>query len=289
MCAASAAPAPLCTRARVTLAFAPPLPAPALTSPRSATSPAACPCAPCRRCSTPRRRCRTGHRCAVLRRSPRPHVALPLLPPPVQPPLSFPRLATPEPSSRHASEGTAGAARRLEPDPVTTSPLPLFYKAIRCYKAELSSSFLLFPLPPFPRPPTLSRHRTFLAGICRDPSTPSKSPRPTASPPSPLAPRPYPIQLPTFLRRNRFHLEPPLTGAARARPHRRQLPPLDLQPIQVLKSNPHSSLVLVRASLAHVHRSFVGNASDPTRPPHLPVAGRIPPPPVEHTPSQTTL
>jgi hypothetical protein len=106
MCAASAAPAPLCTRARVTLAFAPPLPAPALTSPRSSTSPAACPCAPCHRCSTPRRRCRAGHRCAVLRRSPRPRVTLLLLPPPVQPPLSSPRLATPGPNGCHGPEGT---------------------------------------------------------------------------------------------------------------------------------------------------------------------------------------
>jgi hypothetical protein len=85
MCAASAAPAPLCARARVALASAPPLPTPVLTSPRSATSPAACPCAPCRRCSTPRHRCHAGHRRAVLCHSPHPRAthclaaALPVL------------------------------------------------------------------------------------------------------------------------------------------------------------------------------------------------------------------
>jgi hypothetical protein len=77
------------------------------------------------------------------------------------------------------------------------------------------------------------------------------------------------------------------TGAARARPHHRQPLPLDLQLIQVLRSTPRSSLMLMRALLAHVHRSFAGNAGDPTRPPHLPVAGHVPLSPVEHLPAQT--
>jgi hypothetical protein len=279
MCATSATPAPLCNRARFALAFAPPLPAPALMSPRSATSPATYPCAPCRRCSTPRRHCRAS-----------PRIALPLLPPPVQPPLSFPRLATPEPSGCHAPEGTPAppaVVSSARDHPLSLSPSPSLLLARRCYKTRpnpLSPAALPLLPPHDTEPPPF-----LLAGILLNRATPPKFPRPTAFPPSPLASRPDPIQPPAFLCRNCFHLEPPLTGAARARPHRRQLPLLDLEPIQVLKSNPHSSLVLVRASLARVHWSFAGNADDPTRPPHLPVAGRIPPPPVEHTPSQTTL
>jgi hypothetical protein len=48
---------------------------------------------------------------------------------------------------------------------------------------------------------------------------------------------------------------PPLTGAARAQSHRRQPLPLHLQLIQVLRSTPRSSLMLVRALLAHLDRS----------------------------------
>jgi hypothetical protein len=39
-------------------------------------------------------------------------------------------------SRRHASEGVTGAARRLEPNPVAGSPLPLFLDAACCYKAN---------------------------------------------------------------------------------------------------------------------------------------------------------
>jgi hypothetical protein len=166
------------------------------------------------------------------------------------------------------------------------SPFPSLLQAMRCYKTRsnpLSPAALPLLLPRDTEPPPL-----VLAEILLNRTTPPKSPRPIASPPSPLAPRSDPVQPPSFLRWNCSHPEPPLTGAARARPHRRQLPPLDLQPIQVLKSIPRSSLVLVRAFLARVHRPFAGNAGDPTRPPHLPVAGHVPPPPVEHIPSQTT-
>jgi hypothetical protein len=182
MCATSAAPAPLCACARVALAFAPPLPVPALASPRSATSPAACPCAPCHRCRTPHRRCRAGHRYAVLRRSPRPRVALPILPPPVPPPLSSPRRAT---SCRRSQ---AAATHRRTPAPpgvlgtardrslLLSLSLPSAEPCLP-YKTEPSSSFLLFlPLSSSPRPPAPNRRRTFLAGIRRDPSTPSKFP-----------------------------------------------------------------------------------------------------------------
>jgi hypothetical protein len=48
----------------------------------------------------------------------------------------------PVPSSCHAPEGHAGAARRPEPDPVTTLPLPLFYEAMHSYKARPKPHFL---------------------------------------------------------------------------------------------------------------------------------------------------
>jgi hypothetical protein len=49
-------------------------------------------------------------------------------------------------SHRHASEGVTGAARRLEPNPVAGSPLPLFLAAACCYKADPNPS----PRPVFP-------------------------------------------------------------------------------------------------------------------------------------------
>jgi hypothetical protein len=161
------------------------------------------------------------HRPAALRRPstrrptplPTARAASPVLPSPCH-------IGPPEPSSCHASEGTAGAARRLEPDPVTTPPLPLFYEVMCCYKTDpnpFPSPVLVFFLLATPSPPP-----HFLAGIHLDRATPSKSPRPTASPPSPLTPRPDPVQLPALLRRNRPHPVPPLTGAARARSHRRR-------------------------------------------------------------------
>jgi hypothetical protein len=86
-----------------------------------------------------------------------------------------------------------------------------------------------------PNPTTLAcfplssslRHRSppvLLTGIHSDHSTPPKFPPHTAPSPPPLAPRPDPVQPPSLPRRNRLHPEPPLTGAARARPHRRQHP-----------------------------------------------------------------
>jgi hypothetical protein len=51
-----------------------------------------------------------------------------------RPPLSH--VGPPVPSGCHATEGHAGAARRPEPDLVTTLPLPLFYEAMRSYKAR---------------------------------------------------------------------------------------------------------------------------------------------------------
>jgi hypothetical protein len=65
---------------------------------------------------------------------------------------------------------------------------------------------------------TPNRRRTLLAGIRRDLSTPPKLPRPTTSPPPPLATRPDPVQLWPSLHWNCLHPDPPLTGAARARP-----------------------------------------------------------------------
>jgi hypothetical protein len=167
------------------------------------------------------------------------------------------------------------------------SPSPSLLQAVRSYKTRpnpLSPAALPLLPPRDTEPPPL-----LLARILLNRATPPKFPRPTTSSPSSLVPRPDPIQPPAFLRQNCSHPEPPLTGAARARPHRRQLLPLDLQPIQVHKSIPRSLLVLVRAFLACVHRPLAGNTGDPTRPPHFLVAGRVPPPPVEHTPSQTTL
>jgi hypothetical protein len=162
-----------------------------------------------------------------------------------------------------------------------TSPLPLFPEATRCYKTR--------PDPPSPQPlclfffpTTPSRRRTLLAGIRRDLSTPPKFPRPTASPPPPLATRPDPVQPRPPLRRNCAHLEPPLAGATRARPHRRQLPPLDLRLIQVLSTTPHLPLVLMRVLDPHVRRPFTGNGDVPPRPPHLSVAGHVPLLPVKH-------
>jgi hypothetical protein len=163
-------------------------------------------------------RCAALQLCAAL-----PIVAPPHLPPPrglCCPPLAVPRRAVdPERLPRHPVEH-AGATRQSVPGRTTALPLLHFHRVLRPYKTEPSSSFLSFPFLFPPRPPTLSRRRTVLAGICRDPFTLSKTPRPTASPPPPLVPRPDPVQPPALLRRNRLHPEPPLTGAARARPHR---------------------------------------------------------------------
>jgi hypothetical protein len=127
----------------------------------------------------------------------------------------------------------------------------------------------------------------FLAGIHLDQATPPKSPRPTASPPSSLAPRPDPVQPPAFLRWNFSNPVPPLTGAAADDLTVDDLLPLPPQPNLVRESLPYFPLVLVRALLAHVHRPFIGNAGDPTQPPPLLIARRVPPPPVGHIPSQT--
>jgi hypothetical protein len=91
---------------------------------------------------------------------------------------------------------------------------------------------------------------------------------PEASPSSPLAPQPDTTQLPTPLRRDFTHLEPPLVGAARARSSRRQPPLPDPKLHQVYKQFPCDPLMLVRPSLARVRRPFAGNGDVPPRPPH---------------------
>jgi hypothetical protein len=77
--------------------------------------------------------------------------------------------------------------------------LPLFYRPCSPIKPNPNPFPACFPLLP-PRDTELAA--VFLAGICRDRFTPPESPLPTASTPSPLAPRPDPVQPPAFLRRN---------------------------------------------------------------------------------------
>jgi hypothetical protein len=106
----------------------------------------------------------------------------------------------------------------------------------------------------------------------------------TSSPCSPARSGPAPATP----RRNCPHPEPPLTRAVRARPCRRQLPPLDLQPIQVYVSFPRDPLVLVHASFACVRRPFAGNGDAPPRPPYSPVVGPVLLLPIHHTPFPCT-
>jgi hypothetical protein len=118
-------------------------------------------------------------------------------------------------------------------------------------------------------------------------TTPLRFRWPRASSPPPLAPQPNPVQPRAASRRNRAHPEPPLIGAARARPRRRQQAPPPLHPIQVWESAPHVPLMLMRVLNPRVRRPFAGNGVAPPRPPHLSVADHVPRLPVEHHPSQS--
>jgi hypothetical protein len=135
---------------------------------------------------------------------------------------------------------------------------------------------------PFPLPCATDVRLYFLAGFRRDPSTPSKFPQPTASPPPPLALRTDPIQP-----------RPPYTGIAstpsRPSPEPPELdltvdstPPPPPRPIQVRRSHPQLPLVLMGALVSPVRRPFAGNGDAPPQPPHLPVVGPIPLSPVVH-------
>jgi hypothetical protein len=185
------------------------------------------------------------------------------------------------PSGCHAPQSTPA------PPAVLGSALspPLFYQAVLSYKTRSE------PLSP-PDFPILSPRDAELAATlpCRNPPRllhPAQIPLPTASLPPPLAPRPDPVQLPALLRRNFSNLVPPSPEPPADDLTVDDLLPLLPQPNLVRESLPHFPLVLVRALLARVHRSFAGNAGDPTRPPPFLAAGRVPPPPVEHIPSQT--
>jgi hypothetical protein len=142
------------------------------------------------------------------------HAASAVLPSPFHVGQSIPSGCHTTPSSTPAPPADPCLAARLLSLPFTSteSCVPI--------KPNRAPPFCCSPFLLPPRPPTPSRRHTFLAGICRDSFTPSKSPRPTASPPPPLAPRPDPVQPPALLCRNCAYPEPPLAGAARRPPHR---------------------------------------------------------------------
>jgi hypothetical protein len=214
--------------------------------------------------------------CAPLR--PAPRVVLLFLPPPRSAHAGRPLLL-------HVGQKPLAAAtphcqaRRRRPS-----------LCVRLHDLSLPSSFFLRPcgaikvnqalfspavLPLLP-PPTPNRRRRFPTGILLSRTIPTLFLEPRASSPPPLAaqldlvqPRPFPSpDLP--------HPEPPLIGAARARPCRRQHAPPPLRPIQVWKSLLPCPLVLVHALVPHVRRPFTRNGGVPPRPPHLPIDARFP-------------
>jgi hypothetical protein len=154
-----------------------------------------------------------------------PRVTRSLLPPPALPSLAVPRSSTsgrcPERPPRRPV-GHAGAARHSAPSRVIS--LSLSFSPTN--RALLQN--LIEPLSPAALP-LLSPHDTespplLLAGILLNHATPPKFPRPIAFSPPPLTPRADPVQLRPPLHRNWPHPEPPLTGATRASPRRRQHP-----------------------------------------------------------------
>jgi hypothetical protein len=187
-----------------------------------------------------------------------PRVALSLLPPPALPSLAVPRSSTLGRRSRAAATPSRRACRcrpLSATDSVTISLLPLLCEVMCCYRTDpkplsLAYSSLL--------PPCANKvRRTFLAGICRDTFTPTKSPRPTVSSPPSLPPRPDPVQPPALLRRNRLHPEPPLAGAARRSPHRRQHPSATFSAnlsMEIASPSPPDTLAHVRSSRSPVFR-----------------------------------
>jgi hypothetical protein len=168
-------------------------------------------------------------------------------------------------------------------------PISFYFLFLRLCKANVVTNPTTFPLPSAALPYLLPRDTELppllLTGILPTRATPLKFTWPIASPPSSPAPRLDLVQSPPFLRRICPHPEPPVTGAARARLRRRQLPPRGLQPTQVYRSTPRSTPMLVRVFDLRVRWSFAGNGDAPPRPPHLLVDGQVPLPPFECTPS----
>jgi hypothetical protein len=168
--------------------------------------------------------------------------------------------------------------------------LDLFYPSFPCFcRASTAinlATLFLFPLALHCLPPcdhlAPSRRRAPFAEIRHADFTPSQFPWPVAPPPPYPAPGPNPTQFPTPLRWNCSHPDPPLTGAARARLHRRQLSPPNLGLLQVYRSLPGDPLMLVRVFLVRVHRPSAGNAGASPRPPHPPVVSPIPLLPIQH-------
>jgi hypothetical protein len=150
------------------------------------------------------------------------------------------------------------------------------------YKTKLSTFLLWFlPLSSSLRPPTPKRRRSSLAGILPNSTTPPRFRWPRASSPPPLVPQLDPVQLRPCPSPESPHSEPPLTGAIRASPRRRQPPPLAPRPIQVWRSFPPRLLMLLRTTDGRVHRPSAGNDDAPPRPPPLLAAGRALALPVE--------
>jgi hypothetical protein len=134
---------------------------------------------------------------------------------------------------------------------------------------------------PLPPPHNIEPPPPIFPGILPNRNTPLRFRWPRASSPPPLAPQLDPVQPRPSPSPDLPHPEPPLTGAARARPHRRQHAPPPLHPIQVWESLPPCPLVLMRVLDAPVRRSFTENGGAPPRPPPLLAVGRVPPLPVE--------
>jgi hypothetical protein len=157
------------------------------------------------------------------------------------------------------------------------------------YKTRPSSILLLFL--PLSSSPCDHQHQSAAAHLPPKSSpnrtTPLRFRWPRASSPPPLAPQPDSVQPRVASRRNRARPEPPLIGAARARPRHRQHAPPPLRPIQVWRSTPHLPLVLMRVLDPHVRRASTGNGVAPPLPPHLSIADHAPLLPVEHHHFQT--
>jgi hypothetical protein len=192
--------------------------------------------------------------------------------------------------------GVPNSCHAALPDPpappvVCTGWVNSFSLPSPCYKTGPSSILLLFlPLSSF-LATTKNRAAAapFSPEIRRELSPPLKFLQPTASLPPSLAPRPDPVQLRPSPSPDLPQPEPPFTGAAQARPRRRQRAPPPLRPIQVRESLLPCPLVLVRALVLHVRRPFAGNGVAPPRPLQLSAADHAPRSPVEYYPSPSFL
>jgi hypothetical protein len=211
------------------------------------------------------------------------------LPPPALPALAAPRPSTsgrcPERLPRRLAR-PAGAARCLRW--LGDLPLPFLLSRRPCLatRPDRAPSFCCF----FPCPPLCDHQHQSAAAYLSPKILPNRTTQlqfcwPRATSPPPLAPQPNPVQPRPFPSPESSHPEPPLTGAAQARPRRRQHTPPPLPPIQVGRSFPLCPLVLVRAIAPPVRRPFAGNGDAPPRPPPFLAVGRVSPLPVEHHPS----